>query len=393
MSNISLYIHWPYCEEKCPYCDFNSFKQQNIYDNKQWEQAYKAQLDFFIDKMPVPEIGTIFLGGGTPSLMPTSIIENVLNYIDRKIGIKSDAEVTFEANPSSVEVDKFSDFAAIGFNRVSVGVQSFDDRVLKFLGRVHNAQEGRNAIKVAQKLFKNYSFDLIYGTAEHDLKLWQQELNIAQDLIAQHISCYQLTIEKGTQFYQMLKQGQLPVISNDIAYEYYMMTNESLAGCGLAQYEISNYATEGHECQHNLGYWNYNQYIGIGPGAHSRVVWDNNLHAVMMHHKPEKWLGEAMLESAAVQNATRLTNDEILSEQLMMGLRLNRGLNIQDGNHISNLYGAENLSSALNLTILTEYEKEGFVNIQRHKGKLINISLTDTGRALHSYIVPRLFKD
>ena len=387
----ALYIHWPYCEVKCPYCDFNSFAAPSKYDVSPWVSAYKEQLDYFASHTKVTSIDTIFLGGGTPSLMPTAILEELFAYIQQKFHIENDAEITFEANPSSVESKKFNDFKALGFNRVSIGVQSFDDKVLQFLGRVHNSKDAMAAIHQAQKIFDNYSFDLIYGTAYHTIQQWQQELNLAQQLRGNHLSCYQLTIEKGTEFYRMHKQNKLPIIDNDIAYEFYAVTNDILEQQGLGQYEISNYAKPGFECKHNVNYWKYGQYIGIGPGAHSRVVINDKLCAVMMYHNPTKWLQSSMQShSYGIQNQVALTNEEIMSEQLMMGLRLTNGINIEPNNIHTKDTHTLNLRKAINYSRVQEYEAEGLLRtINSNKGHK-SMTLTAKGLALHSYLVPRL---
>ena len=317
---FAIYIHYPFCKSKCPYCDFNSHVRESI-NNDVWQNAYLAELDKY--KNQPAQITSIFFGGGTPSLMPPKMVEAIINKIAQNWQLAADAEITLEANPTSVEYQKFKDFKAAGVNRVSVGVQSFDEAELKFLGREHNANDAKNAIKYAAEVFDNYSFDLIYALTSQIPKSWAAALSEAIKLANYHISLYQLTIEHGTNFYQR----KVPVPSDSLAAEFYEITQEITEKHGLPAYEISNHAKAGYESKHNLTYWRYTDYLGIGAGAHGRI----NGNATVMTKSPEKWL-ENPLESI-----TQLTEQEKFEEKVMMGIRLKEGLPIALKPRLQNL--------------------------------------------------------
>lgn len=317
----AIYIHYPFCKSKCPYCDFNSHVREKT-DDEIWRSAYLRELD---KAAPGTEgkVTSIFFGGGTPSLMPPSTAEAIINRINDNWGLADDVEITLEANPTSVEYQKFRDFKAAGVNRVSIGVQSFDADELKFLGREHNADEARTAIKYAQDIFENYSFDLIYALTSQTPQQWEKALTEAIKLADMHISLYQLTIEKGTNFYE--RKVQIP--NDESAAEFYNVTQEVTNAHGFPAYEISNHAKQSYESRHNLTYWRYQDYLGIGPGAHGRV----NGYATVMTRSPEKWLDNPL------ESATKLTEQEMLEECVMMGIRLKEGLPISLKPYLKNL--------------------------------------------------------
>lgn len=322
---ITIYIHWPFCASKCPYCDFNSHTFEKI-DYLSWGKAYLEDLDHFAYLLKDKRVISIFFGGGTPSLMPPSIAESIISKVSQIASITKDTEITLEANPTSVESSKFAGFKQAGINRISIGIQSFNEHDLKFLGRKHSSKEAISALEIAGKYFDNYSFDLIYGLPDQTLDTWHKELEFALSFASKHISLYQLTIEKGTPFYSMHKKKQFTLPDQEIAADLYDLTNNMLDVKGFKLYEISNYADQGFESKHNLNYWRYGDYLGIGPGAHSRLSFCDadvyKVQAAEMIYKPEAWLNAV----------SRLRNVEILSLQdaakeiIMMGLRLVKGM-------------------------------------------------------------------
>ncbi len=269
-NDLSIYVHWPYCLSKCPYCDFNSHLSDAI-DHNIWLTSYIRELEFFSSIISNKQIKSVFFGGGTPSLMKPSVIAGILQKIAGLAIINDHTEITLEANPTSFEIEKFKEFKLAGINRVSIGVQALNEKDLIALGRKHNTAQAKKAIEVASQLFPKSSFDLIYARSEQTLSDWQNELESAMELTSGHISLYQLTIEKGTPFYKLFHDGTLTLPDSDLAADMYEYTTSYLSSKGYNRYEISNYAMQGHESIHNLAYWHYKNYLGIGPGAHSRV--------------------------------------------------------------------------------------------------------------------------
>jgi oxygen-independent coproporphyrinogen-3 oxidase len=379
MEPISLYIHWPYCLSLCPYCDFNSHLIEEI-DANAWLAAYKKEIDHFTQNLRSKRIVSIFFGGGTPSLMPVSLVAGIIEHIYKNFTTADDLEVTLEANPTSYEAQKFQSFKNAGVNRVSIGVQSFDDEELKLLGRKHSASGAMEAIESASKIFSRYSFDLIYALPGQNLAKWQQNLDFASKFLRDHISLYQLTIEKGTPFFRLHQSGQLELPNGDVAASMYEWTNEYLQQRALERYEISNYAKPGQESRHNLAYWNYAEYIGIGPGAHSRLhACDGNIYALMMYHKPGKWLEMVHEKGAGLQQSLLLSRREILQEVLLMGLRLKSGLTLKRLERNKGDMAFEDILSHERLQLATQ---NGFVVMDDS-----HIRLTDAGLLLHNYLV------
>jgi putative oxygen-independent coproporphyrinogen III oxidase len=323
--NLALYIHWPFCLKKCPYCDFNSHVRDDIDYNK-WLNAYLNEINLFQADLKNKNITSIFFGGGTPSLMPAFIPEKIINHLAKYAVLDDNIEITLEANPTSIEAEKFKDFSAIGINRVSIGVQSFNDQYLKFLGREHSSNQALNAISIAEKYFKNYSFDLIYALPNQTAEQWEKELNFALTISNYHLSLYQLTIEKGTEFFSQYKKGDFTLPNDEQAGELYNLTRDITEKNQFFDYEISNYAKKGYESKHNLAYWQYNEYLGLGPGAHSRI---NNQEIVMIYN-PEKWLSSIENNQKSIMKTTNLTKKEQVYEFLLMGLRLKSGINLKD---------------------------------------------------------------
>lgn len=325
---LALYLHWPFCASKCPYCDFNSHVRSTI-DLDQWRTAFIKELRRHRELIGPRTISSIFFGGGTPSLMPPALVNDILSEINRLWDVPARIEITLEANPNSVEVDNFKALAQAGINRVSLGIQSFNSNDLKFLGRLHSVDEGRNAIETAQSCFKRVSFDLIYARPNQTLKQWESELKDALSYGTEHLSLYQLTIEPGTAFATRHARGDFILPDEDLAADLYEMTTNSCAEHGLISYEVSNYAKLGCESQHNLAYWRYQDYAGIGPGAHGRLTLNGQGHATKQFRAPETWLINCIDHNNGFDEDHLLTAKEQASEMLLMGLRLNQPFDLK----------------------------------------------------------------
>ena len=324
-TTTALYLHWPFCKHKCPYCDFNSHVAKTI-DYTAWEKAYLGELSYFLPYLQDKTIGSIFFGGGTPSLMPGSVVYTILDWLRRHTRLASDIEITLEANPTSVESTRFMEYKQAGVNRLSMGIQSLRQEELHFLGRTHSVDEAKQAIAVAKLVFDNYSFDLIYARPNQTCDQWHDELTEALALAGHHLSLYQLTIEKGTPFYAAYQKKAFELPDEETSAQLYTQTNRLMADKGLLPYEISNYAAAGWECRHNLQYWQYGDYLGIGPGAHSRITQAGQKHAMMMIHHPDSWLASVHQHQHGIQQQTALSTHEEWEETLMMGLRLSQGI-------------------------------------------------------------------
>jgi oxygen-independent coproporphyrinogen-3 oxidase len=379
MNPLHLYIHWPFCKSKCPYCDFNSHVRDRI-DESEWLAGYLREIDYFADHIRKYKIKTIFFGGGTPSLMSPDTVKAIIDKL-RSISNFDNIEITLEANPTSSESSKFKQFKESGINRLSIGIQSLIDEQLKFLGRNHSAKEALQTIEMASKIFNNYSFDLIYARPDQTEESWKLELSEALSYAVNHISLYQLTIEKGTPFYKDARDKKFIVPDQDKALDLYEITTEALESKGLMRYEISNYALPGKESQHNLGYWNYREYLGIGAGAHSRIKIDGKLHHIMTIHNPEKWLESTKKYSHGIQQNIAMKDSEIVSEFFLMGLRLQNGIDL---NRLKTEHGIDPFKFILK-DELKLFEKENF--LQYNKG---NLNLTNSGKLLLNRIVSRL---
>lgn len=381
---LSIYIHYPFCKSKCPYCDFNSHVKKEVEDDI-FAQAYLKEIEYFASRLKNRKVKTIFFGGGTPSLMPISLLEKILGKINQIWGIDSKVEITLEANPTSFEAKKFADFKAFGVNRLSLGIQALNDNDLKFLGREHSASEAISTIKEASKIFDNYSFDLIYSRPNQTLESWQKELNLAFELAASHLSLYQLTIEKGTKFYSMFKNKEFILPSDDLAADLYELTNQVTAQNGLELYEISNYAKMGYESLHNLAYWKSLDYIGIGAGAHSRVTFDGDIlrSQIMMIHNPKSWQDKAMKDGFGVQDIGFVEKSELLEEIILMGLRLKEGIN----NEVFLRYFAKNFTELFDCKKLLYLMEEGLIFFDSN-----HVYITDKGRILTNQIILKILQ-
>lgn len=326
---FGVYVHWPFCKAKCPYCDFNSHVRHGGVDQDRFAQALVRELETMAARLPGRTVTSVFFGGGTPSLMTARTTETVLSAISALWQVDPAAEITLEANPTSVEASRFGDYRAAGVNRVSIGVQSLDDRALKFLGRQHTSHEALEAVALARHGFERVSFDLIYGRPGQTEAAWRDELGAALDLEPDHLSLYQLTIEPGTAFAALHDAGSLAMPDDDHLAALYRSTGEFCAERGLAAYEVSNYALPGAESRHNLIYWRYGEYAGVGPGAHSRLVEPHGRVSIETIEHPETWL-EAVRERGTGHAAERpLSQGECADEMLLMGLRLSEGVSLE----------------------------------------------------------------
>jgi putative oxygen-independent coproporphyrinogen III oxidase len=333
---FGIYLHWPFCASKCPYCDFNSHVRAGGIDEARFLAAYLRELQHWAAATPGRGVTSVFFGGGTPSLMQPATVGALLEAIGGHWPIDADAEITLEANPSSIEAGRFQGYRAAGVNRVSLGVQSFDDAQLQKLGRLHTAAEARAGINVSRETFTRFNFDLIYARPGQTMDAWRTELGQALDLAGGHLSLYQLTIEPETPFAQLHAAGKLAVPDAEAAHALYDITQEMTEHAGLPAYEISNHAAPGEESRHNLTYWRYGEYIGIGAGAHGRVLIEGARHATATERNPERWLARVEAHGHGAVECARLTASEQADEALLMGLRLAEGI---DGAHLSRLGG------------------------------------------------------
>lgn len=320
---LALYVHWPFCVSKCPYCDFNSHVRESV-DQGVWREALLADLRHEAALLPGRTVGSIFFGGGTPSLMPPATVAAVIAAAESAWGLADDVEVTLEANPNSVEVANFADLAAAGVNRVSIGVQSFDSEVLEFLGRAHSEDEARRAIATAQEHFSRVSFDLIYARPGQSMAAWEAELAGALAFGTDHLSLYQLTIEPGTRFATLAAKGDLAIPDGDAAADLFDATQSMTRAAGLPRYEVSNHARVGKESRHNLAYWRYADYAGVGPGAHGRRL----EQATERHKKPENFIAAVARNGHGLKVENDLPAHERATEAMLMGLRLTEGIDL-----------------------------------------------------------------
>lgn len=327
-ASFGIYIHWPFCAAKCPYCDFNSHVRHNPVDQDTFVKAYEREISHMASLAPDQTVTSIFFGGGTPSLMEGKTVSRILDAISKQWSIAENVEVSLEANPQSTDATRFADYAKAGVNRVSLGVQSLDDRQLKFLGRLHDAKEARDAIEIARRQFDRISFDMIYARPAQTVQGWEDELKSAIDLAADHLSLYQLTIEEGTPFFDLHHVGKLNPLDEENSALLYEITQKITDEAGLPAYEISNHAKPGSECQHNLVYWRGQDYAGIGPGAHGRLQKERRKLATHTLRKPEDWYEQVMARGHGIEATEVLMHEERADEFLLMGLRLSEGISL-----------------------------------------------------------------
>lgn len=324
-NGIGLYIHWPFCQSKCPYCDFNSHVRQSI-DEQAWEEALLQELAYVGQQTKGQSLTSVFFGGGTPSLMPARTVQKLLDALANHWVIDPGLEITLEGNPNSIEVSKYRDFKTAGINRVSVGIQSLRQDSLTFLGRLHNADEAKRALEITSTLFDRSSFDLIYTLPNQTPKEWHQELEEALTFARGHLSLYQLIIEPGTAFHTRYQRGDFQLPNEEESAELYELTRDIVGQQGYETYEVSNYAQQGHQCRHNTLYWTYGDYVCIGPGAHGRVSLEGKKHAIKNYKAPETWLEKVKEQGHGQEISDLLTAEDQVIEHLLMGLRLKTGI-------------------------------------------------------------------
>ena len=321
---LGLYIHWPFCVSKCPYCDFNSHVDDRV-EREAWHRAYLSELERLHGLTAGRKISTVFFGGGTPSLMPPGLVGDIIEKVSRLWGLDDDLEVTLEANPTTAEAGRFRDFAGAGVNRLSIGVQSFDESALKFLGRAHGVKEAESAIGLASEIFPRFAFDLIYGLPDQTAKAWEDQMVQALSFSPKHLSAYQLTIEPGTAFYK----ERVSEVEPDLGADLYELTNATLSQAGLPAYEISNHAAPGDECRHNLIYWRGQDYLGMGPGAHGRLTTPKGVVATQEIPKPTPWLKRVQDGTVSSLFSAPIPNQDRAMELVLMGLRIKEGIDLQ----------------------------------------------------------------
>jgi len=368
---LALYVHWPFCVSKCPYCDFNSHVRASI-DQDAWREALLADLAHEAALLPGRRLTSIFFGGGTPSLMVPSTVAAIIDAAREHWSPAKDIEITLEANPNSVEAARFADLAAAGVNRLSLGLQSFDDKVLRFLGRAHSAREGWRALEIAQRNFRRVSFDLIYALPGDTESSWSAALAQALSLGTSHLSLYQLTIEPGTRFATMVAKSEFRPLDPDLAAALYELTGDMTDGAAMPAYEISNYARRGQESRHNLTYWRYGDYAGVGPGAHGRRLGMRTVR----HRKPENFLSATRRNGNGIAEEEILRPTEAADEALVMGLRLTEGL---DADAIASRFG---LTSIIDWTKVDRLVGSGHLTRSGWR-----IALTARGRLLLDVIL------
>ncbi len=325
---FGVYLHWPFCAAKCPYCDFNSHVRHQKVDQQRFVRAFATEMASMRARTGPREVTSIFIGGGTPSLMEPATVDAILGEVARNWTVPAGIEVTLEANPSSVEAERFRGYRAAGVNRVSLGVQALNDADLRFLGRLHDVSEALHAIRLAREIFPRLSFDLIYARPGQTPEAWEAELNEAIGHAADHLSLYQLTIEEGTAFHKLHAARKFEMPVPDLAADLYQLTQEVTAARGLPAYEVSNHARPGAESRHNLVYWRYGEYVGIGPGAHGRFVEDGTRIVTIAERHPETWAELVERQGHGTVDGERLTREEEADEFLMMGLRLVEGIDL-----------------------------------------------------------------
>jgi len=324
-NTFGIYVHWPFCLSKCPYCDFNSHVATAI-DHEQWRKALLAELDHFAEETGGREVTSVFFGGGTPSLMEPATTEAVLGRIAQKWRLPDSAEITLEANPGAVDAERFAGFKAAGVNRLSLGVQALDDAALKFLGRRHDQTEALRALDLARANFPRVSFDLIYARPGQTAQQWEAELTRALGFGTTHLSLYQLTIEDGTPFAGSYRRGDFALPPDDDAAELFELTRDLCAAAGLPAYEVSNHAAPGEQSRHNLLYWQGGEWLGIGPGAHGRLRRNNTTRALRQYRAPVRWLETVEAQGHGTEEETIVSSADYEIELVMMGLRLDEGV-------------------------------------------------------------------
>ena len=384
MSKFGIYIHWPYCISKCPYCDFNSHKLKN-YDPNDWLKAYKNQIKYFkeyftIQDMKHVKLSSIFFGGGTPSLMQPKLVEQILLYINKLFSFDNNIEITLESNPTNLELNKICDFKLTGVNRISLGVQGLNDIDLKYLGRLHNTLDTFSILERMKKKIDNISVDLIYALHCQNLETWNTELQaFLKRFSIKHLSAYQLTIEKGTKFYDLFNRGELKTISDKLYKKFYFSTKNILKENGLDQYEISNFSKPNFYSKHNTIYWKSENWIGIGPGAISRI-WNYKKERIEFENfkKPETWLKNCLNNKINFKNIFKIDFDTTEHEILMMGLRLMEGVNLDKLQNKKFLHSNE----------ILQLQKQGIIKVEKNI-----LKINENYFNVHDFIVRKIINN
>ena len=381
MSKFGIYIHWPYCISKCPYCDFNSHILEN-YDQNDWLKAYKNQIKYFKEYFAIEDfnnikLSSIFFGGGTPSLMHPKLVEQILLGINKFFKFDNNIEITLESNPTNLELEKISDFKSAGVNRISLGVQGLNDTDLKFLGRLHSISDTFNILDIMQNKIDNISVDLIYALSCQKLETWNNELHqFLKRFSIKHLSAYQLIIEKGTKFYDLFKKGELKTVSDSLYKQFYFSTKNILKENKFDQYEISNFSKPNFFSKHNTIYWKSDNWIGIGPGAISRV-WNNQKNRIEFENfkKPETWLKNCLYKNIKLKKILKINFDITEQEILIMGLRLNEGVDLNKIQH----------KKFLNNEEIIKLQRQDIIYIKRN-----NLMINENYFNVHDYIVRKI---
>ncbi len=372
-SSLALYIHWPFCKIKCPYCDFNSYKREST-NQSHWLKAYLRALELWASRLAKREIKSIFFGGGTPSLLDPDFVRMVLHKIDSLWSINGNCEITIEANPNSVSESKFKLFRKIGINRVSVGVQALNNEDLSNLGRDHDKNQAIKAIEIINTWFKNYNLDFIYARQNQTTSEWRDELLEILSLDAPHLSLYQLTIEENTNFHKLFERDLLKGLpTQEIVSDMFDITKKLCKDGGYKQYETSNFARKGFKCSHNISYWKYNDYIGVGPGAHGRITMSGRRYGTEEEKNPDIWFKKTVSLNSSTPKITPIENKVVLEEKLIMNLRISRNIPIS----------------------IFDYEKLNLVIFHLEENKLIKVKdnkivIRKRGRKMLDYIARSL---
>ncbi len=374
---FGVYVHWPFCLSKCPYCDFNSHVRRGDVDEDRFVEAFRTEIDHRAQLAPGREVRSVFFGGGTPSLMLPSTVDAILKHIAKRWTLAKDAEITLEANPTSVEASRFKSFKAAGVNRVSLGLQALNDIDLKTLGRQHTVAEALAALNVANKIFERSSFDLIYARPGQSAANWKKELEIALSYAGEHLSLYQLTIEPETMFERMVEAGKLKLPDNDTQRALWDVTQEATIRAGLPAYEVSNHARPGAESQHNLIYWRYGEYAGVGPGAHGRINTARGRRAQATERHPEMWLTCVETEGHGLVEDDVLSPEQQGDEFLLMGLRLREGVDPQRFFLISGKKLAPSRISELVGDGLVEYTRDNRLRVSSEGFPVLDAVVAD----------------
>jgi putative oxygen-independent coproporphyrinogen III oxidase len=374
---FGIYVHWPFCLSKCPYCDFNSHVRQAPVDEARYLSAFRQELAHRAALTPGRTVHSIFFGGGTPSLMNPATVGSILDAIGGHWAVEPDAEVTLEANPTSVEATRFQGYRAAGINRVSLGVQALNDADLRALGRLHTAEEALAAVKIAATHFERFSFDLIYARPGQTVEQWKAELHGAIDRAAEHLSLYQLTIEHDTMFEKLHKAGKLVVPDADQARALWEVTQELTAARGLPAYEVSNHARPGAESRHNLVYWRYGEYAGVGPGAHGRILTSSGRRAQSTERHPEMWLTVVEGEGHGLIADEGLSAEEQGDEFLLMGLRLEEGIDPQRFEALAGRALDEGRIKSLIAEGMVERSSNGHLRVTREGFPVLDMVVAD----------------